>query len=89
MQAIRLQKTIEKNGEISFHNLPVVAGQEVEIIVLLSPLPANKKVLTARELLDSSMIGLWEERDDITDSIVYARQLREQSQRRDYDSPRQ
>ncbi|WP_413173167.1 hypothetical protein [Anabaena azotica] len=88
MQAIRLQKTIEKNGEISFQNLPVVAGQEVEIIVLLSPLPAKKKVLTARALLDSSVIGLWEERDDITDSLVYARQLREHSQRRDYDSPR-
>jgi hypothetical protein len=88
MQAIRLQKTIEKNGEISFQDLPVVEGQEVEVIVLLSPIPAKKKVLTARELLDSSLIGLWEERDDIADSLAYARQLREQSQRRDYDSPR-
>ena len=88
MQAIRLQKTIEKNGEISFQNLPVVEGQEVEVIVLLSILPTRKKVLTAHELLDSSLIGLWEERDDIIDSLAYARQLREQSQRRGYDSPR-
>ncbi|MFM6012033.1 MAG: hypothetical protein ACKO99_15525 [Dolichospermum sp.] len=88
MQAIRLQKTIEKNGEISFQNLPVVAGQEVEVIVLLSPITAKKKVLTARELLDSNLIGLWEEREDITDSLTYSRQLREQSQRRNYDSPR-
>ncbi|WP_168497629.1 MULTISPECIES: hypothetical protein [unclassified Anabaena] len=45
----------------------MVEGQEVEVIVLLSPIPAKKKVLTARELLDSSLIGLWEERDDIAD----------------------
>ncbi|BAZ87135.1 hypothetical protein NIES806_33530 [Dolichospermum compactum NIES-806] len=66
----------------------MVEGQEVEVIVLLSILPTRKKVLTAHELLDSSLIGLWEERDDITDSLAYARQLREQSQRRGYDSPR-
>ncbi|MFM7373017.1 MAG: hypothetical protein ACKO2Z_35600, partial [Sphaerospermopsis kisseleviana] len=60
----------------------------VEVIVLSSPLSVKKKILTARELLDSSLIGLWEKRDDISDSLVYARQLREQSQRRDYDAPR-
>lgn len=88
MQAIRLKQTIEKNGEIYFKDLPVVEGQEVEVIVLLSPVSPTKKVLTARRLLNSSLIGLWEDHCDITDSLTYARQLREQAQRRSYDSPR-
>ena len=88
MQALRLQQTIEKSGEIYFRNLPVVEGQEVEVIVLFSPPPQPKKVLTARQLLNSGLIGLWQDRSDITDSLAYARQLREQAQRRGYDSPR-
>lgn len=37
MQTIRLQQTIEKDGEIHLCDLPVVRGQEVEVIVLISP----------------------------------------------------
>jgi hypothetical protein len=32
-----------------------------------------------RQLLQSDLIGLWQDRDDILDSSVYARQLREHS----------
>jgi len=38
--------------------------------------------LTARQLLNSELIGLWKDRTDITDSASYARQLREQAQKR-------
>ena len=44
MQAIRLQQTIEKDGEIHLTDLPVVRGQEVEVIVLILPLPVPKKI---------------------------------------------
>lgn len=37
--------------------------------------------LTARGLLQSGIIGLWKDRNDIKDSAAYARQLREQVQR--------
>ncbi len=85
---IKQKATVGKNGKIELPITELPEGTIVEVIVLSSPLLSKKKVLTARELLDSSVIGLWEERDDITDSLVYARQLREQSQRRDYHSPR-
>jgi len=39
--------------------------------------------MTAQELLASDLVGLWADRDDLTDSLTYARQLREQAQRRD------
>ena len=85
MQAIRLQQTIEKDSEIHLSDLPVFQGQEVEVIVLISPLPEPKKTFTARQLLDSGLIGIWENRTDIKDSLTYARQLRDQSQAKRYD----
>jgi hypothetical protein len=85
MQAIRLQQTIEKDSEIHLSDLPVFQGQEVEVIVLISPLPEPKKTFTARQLLNSGLIGVWENRTDIKNSLTYARQLREQSQAKRYD----
>ncbi|MFN5303949.1 MAG: hypothetical protein ACK5C9_15235 [Pseudanabaena sp.] len=85
MQAIRLQQTIEKDGEIYLSNLPVFQGQQVDVVVSLSPLPETKKTFTARQLLNSGLIGVWENRTDIKDSLTYARQLREQSQAKRYD----
>ncbi len=82
MQALRFQQTVQKNGEIHLANLPVVKGQQVELLVLFSPQVERKKRLTARQLLNSSLIGLWQDRTDITDSVMYARQLREQAQKR-------
>ncbi|MBD2149148.1 hypothetical protein H6F44_03260 [Pseudanabaena sp. FACHB-1277] len=80
MQAIRLQQTIEKDSEIHLSDLPVFQGQEVEVIVLISPLPETKKTFTARQLLNSGLIGVWENRIDIKDGLTYARQSRDHSQ---------
>jgi hypothetical protein len=38
--------------------------------------------LTVGRLRRSGLIGLWQDRDDIGDSSVYARRLREQTQQR-------
>ncbi|MGH7791694.1 MAG: hypothetical protein ACREOB_05190 [Thermodesulfobacteriota bacterium] len=84
MEAIRVQQTVQKNGELLITNLPVVKGQQVEVLLLLDPssLKPKRPHLTARQLLNSGLIGLWKDRSDITDSAAYARQLREQAQRR-------
>lgn len=84
MQAIRLQQTVQKNGELFIANLPLTKGQKVEVLLLFTPSSPKPKRprLTARQLLDSGLIGLWQDRSDITDSATYARQLREQAQRR-------
>ena len=65
MQAIRLKQTIEKDGEIHLCDLPVLQGQQVDVVVSLSPLPEPKKTFTARQLLNSELIGMWENRTDI------------------------
>jgi hypothetical protein len=83
MGAIRLHKIVEKDGEISLTGLPYRRGQCVEVIVLPeSSVTSTKRYLTASRLLCSELIGVWKDRKDIGDSADYARQLREQAQRR-------
>ena len=82
MEAIRINKLVEKDGEISLTNLPFKKGQHVEMVILLkTPDKPKKKSMTARDLLNSDLIGMWKDRD-IKDSVAYARQLREQAQNR-------
>jgi hypothetical protein len=85
MHAIRIYTTIEHDGEIHLANLPVKRGQRVEMIVLPEPVaPAERPPLTAADLLASGLVGLWEGREDIADSPVFARQLRDQAQHRNW-----
>ena len=90
-EILRLRQVVQKNGVLNFNNLPIVKGEEVEMLLLFGtkPQPTKKKRLTVRDLLDSDLVGMWEDRTDITDSSVYARQLREQAQTRNHDYPRQ
>ena len=83
MEAVRLQRVIEKDGELLLTDLPCMKGQQVEVIVLSEPLASPQlQRLTAKRLLESRVIGLWQDREDVTDSATYARQLREKAQRR-------
>ena len=67
-------------------NLPFKCGQHVELIVRAEPAAEpDTTPLTARRLLGSELVGLWQDRTDIDDSVEYARRLREQVQRRDRD----
>lgn len=83
MEAIRIVQTIQKRGEIIIQNMPVEEGQVVEVVVLIpTPQIPKKSRMTARMLLSSDLIGIWKDRQDIPDSLTYARQLREQAQKR-------
>jgi len=42
----------------------------------------SSQELTARDLLQSKLVGLWADRDDIGDSLSFARQLRYQAEHR-------
>jgi hypothetical protein len=37
--------------------------------------------LTAHDLLQSDLVGLWGDRDDLGESLAFARQLRQQAER--------
>lgn len=81
MEAYRVQQTVRKNGELIIKDLPVQKGQQVEVLLLFTA-PSKRPRLTAKQLLDSELVGLWKDRTDITDSLDYAHQLREQAQKR-------
>jgi len=83
MEAVQVQQVLAKDGEILITGLPYKRGQAVEVIIFLPPpTPQPRARLTVGQLRRSGLIGLWEDRDDIGDSSVYARQLREQAQER-------
>jgi len=83
MEALRLHRTVERDGGIHLTDLPCKKGQRVEMIVFIEvPEIRLRPFLTARQLLNSGLIGLWKDRTDIGDSTAYARYLREQAQRR-------
>lgn len=83
MEAIRLHKLIEKDGQIMLKDLPFKKGQSVEMIVMIdSNDKSAARPLTASKLRSSGIVGLWKDRDDIKNSAQYARQLREIAQNR-------
>ena len=44
---------------------------------------ATNKFITAGELLDSGVVGIWADRSDIGDSVEYVQQLRQRIQQRE------
>jgi hypothetical protein len=82
MATFRVNTVVKKDGEITMRGLPFKKGDRVEMILLPADRPANAERLTARRLSRSGLIGLWKNRTDISDSAAFARELREQAQRR-------
>jgi len=54
-------------------------GADVIVVVVSE----DAKGITGQEVLDSDLIGIWADRDDIQDSAEFARKLREKAQRRE------
>jgi len=83
MEAVRLEQVVVEDGQMVITGLPYKRGQWVEVIVLPQPQKTVRRSrLTVRQLRQSGLIGLWKDREDIGDSTVYARRLREQAQQR-------
>ncbi len=83
MEAIRVRQVIAEDGKVVITGLPYKKGQAIEIILLFQTRRiAPRSRLTVRQLRQSGLIGLWKDRNDIQDSAVYARQLREEAQKR-------
>lgn len=41
MEAYRLEMTLEEDGMLVLHNLPLTAGETVEVITLVQPRPSS------------------------------------------------
>jgi hypothetical protein len=82
MEAVRLNTVVKKDGEITMRGLPFKKGDRVQMILLPASAQTHERTLTARCLRRSGLVRLWKNRTDIGDSAEFARQLREQAQRR-------
>ena len=83
MEAIRVHEIIKKDGEIHIKGLPFKKGEQIEMLMLpeIENIKNNNR-LTARNILNSKLIGLWKNCKDIKNSTSYARKLRDFAQNR-------
>jgi hypothetical protein len=82
LAAICLKKTVEKDGEILLTGLPFKKGEHVVITVEAESIEEPRRHMTAKDLLESGLVGIWADREDIGDSSEFARQLREKVEKR-------
>ena len=83
MKAIRIEKTLKKDGELVLSGLPFKKGEKVEVIVWAkSSEKPELRGMTAADLLNSGLVGLWADRKDIGDSSEFARKLRARVEKR-------
>ena len=82
-EVIHVQATVERDGKVHVANLPVKRGQRVELSIRIDAAEEAPYGLTAGDLLATDLVCMWAGRTDIGDSVAYARELREQAQRRE------
>ncbi len=58
-----------------------VPAGEADVVVTVSPKDQDRRS-TASDLLSSEILGMWSDRDDIDDSVAFARRLRERAWKR-------
>ena len=92
MASIQMDTVVEKDGVISMKvsGLPFKKGQEVNVTFKAKEKSARTKgksktkypFSSAGRLRNSPLIGMWEDRTDIGDSVDFARKLRERAEKR-------
>lgn len=92
MGSIQMVTVVEKDGVISMKvsGLPFKKGQEVKVTFKAkekssrtkSESPTEYPFSSAGRLRNSPLIGMWEDRTDIGDSVEFARRLRERAEKR-------
>ena len=81
------QGTVQ-NGQIHLRdNEELPEGADVYVVVINRadvPAAVTKPAgITGAELAESEIVGMWADREDITDSAEFARQLRQRASRRE------
>ena len=82
MDSINLDAVLNKDGELSVNGLPFKKGDRVKMTIRKEVATKKRTPLTGKRLLESGLVGIWEDRTDIGDSVEFARKLREKAQRR-------
>ncbi len=71
-----LEKLLKQADRLSPNEQLLLAARLIEKVRQVN------KPMTGKDLLNSGLVGMWAKREDIGDSLEYARQLRVQAQTR-------
>ncbi len=83
-----IKQKVEVDGQISLTGLPVHRGDDIEVTVRVGRKNIPERGMTVAELLASDFIGMWADREDIGDTLEFARRLRREAETRDWsDDP--
>jgi hypothetical protein len=79
------------DGKVIIPDEPVDLPVNQQFIIRIEPGvvfvdPPGGTPATAKDLIDSGFVGSWADRDDITDSQAFARELRRKAERRGDDT---
>lgn len=80
MNRMVVKSTVGSDGMLHL-DVPIgmeSANQEVQVTVE----PVSQRTMTAADLLQSGLVGLWANRNDLGNSQDFARRLREEAQTR-------
>ncbi len=84
MRTISIKANIPENHKLMVdipEDLPI--GPADVVVVIVPEIGAvEKRGETAGDILKSPLLGMWKDRKDITDSLEFARKLREHSETR-------
>ncbi len=74
---------VGSDGTLHFDHLVGAEDAGTEVQVTVAPVAsAGKGELTASDLLNSGLVGIWADRTDIGESLEYARRVRQRAQTR-------
>jgi hypothetical protein len=71
-----LEKLLKQADRLTANEQLLLASRLIERV------RQNAKPMKAKDLLNSNLVGMWSKRQDIGDSVVFARKLRAQAQTR-------
>ena len=76
--AFRQKVIVKPGGVINLRSQTLKAGETADVIVLIENgrKKTKKRIVTAADMLQSDLFGIWANRKDIGDSLEYARMLR-------------
>lgn len=78
---VRLDANVPADRRVAFTLPDDVPMDEAEFVLVVVP-RAERRRSTGRDLLDSEVFGAWKDRDDLGDSVEYAREQRAQAWKR-------
>ncbi|NWG18341.1 MAG: hypothetical protein HXY41_17085 [Chloroflexi bacterium] len=80
MAAVILKGFITDDGQLKVEVPPDLPPGPVEVEIRAKT--ADVQGVTVGALLESGLVGLWKDREDITDTVEFARELRKRASRR-------